>query len=144
MATTFRYDIATAVKTFLDSFKASNPTLLAETFRARPESCASFPYAYVDLRQELGHWPGNGILERRISTGFVVVDQLTNNDEVMVRMDVLVDGLVEALAALNGRMTIDSIFSDYSVTDTAEVQGAEEFQAVRFGFPEFLRPEGRQ
>lgn len=140
--TTFRYDVVTGIKLFLDNYKTANPTLLVHTFRQRPESCAEFPYAYVDLRPERIHFE-SGLMVRTMDAGFIVVDQMTNNQEVMARFDVLVDSLVEALAALVGRITSETIFSDVTVQDAVETQGETDFQAVRVGLPGLLKQEGR-
>jgi hypothetical protein len=135
MATTFRTDMVGGIETVLLAFSAAHPTYLARVYRARPESIADYPAAYIDDRREtIRHRGAGGPRERMMQVSVVLVRRITNNAETMAAFDTTVDLLVDALSAVpqlalgtiwNGGMTIadeDAPFGDY------------DFAAVRFTY----------
>jgi hypothetical protein len=141
VATTFRADIVTGLYTVIANYATAHPTLLVRAFRARPESFADLPCAWVETRNEaVVH--DSGIRTRTMTPTVVVTDRLTNNAEVMARLDPLVDGLLDAFSAVPNLAT-GTIWSQVSIADTFEQIGDSIFQSVTFTFPNVTIQEGR-
>ena len=143
MTTTFRADTVAGIKAVLDAFVAAHPTLLLRAYSARPESFPDLPCAYVDYRSEaINH--SQGVRDRQLNgLSFKVVDRITNNDETMQRMDILVDALIEHLTAYPQLGGTVGIWIRLTVTDEDAPFGDYDFFGVRFGFPDISIQEGR-
>lgn len=109
MSTTFRVDFRTGIKTLLDDFRGANPTLLSQTYRARP---ASFhpPLAYLgpilEPRIDLTVGPTTRLIRAQVA----LVQGLYDNAETADRLDVLVDTFIQYVAdhphAINARSVL--------------------------------------
>lgn len=110
MTTTFRQDVRSAFAGLLDSFKAANPTLLQQTYRARPGSFHP-PLGYVGLINEPSIQHMSGVRRRQVRVQLVLVQGLYDNAETSDRQDVLADTFLDYLTAnphaINGRSVID-------------------------------------
>lgn len=139
---TFRRDIADGILSMVNTFIAANPSLLVRVYRARPPGLADFPCAYIENRPEdVVH--DVQTRTRVMSPSLVVVDRITDNAETMLRMDILVDKLLDQITATpqlvlgtihNGRMTI---------ADESEDFGDYILAAVRFTWLDISIQEGR-
>lgn len=138
MATTFRADIVSGLKTVLDEFHAAHGDLLREVFRTRPESYdKTTPFAYIDRwAEDIDH--DAGIRERLTTPAVVVVDRLTTNDETLARFDTLIDLLVDHFTA-HPNVAPNTIWERMRVEDAFE----DGFWTTRFQFLDLTKQEGR-
>lgn len=97
VASTFRHDARVALAAFLEAFRVANPTLLTQTYGARPGSLYP-PCAFV------GDWREPTIsLDMQLVTRLPQVELLLvqgeyDNAETMDRQDILTDAFVSYLA----------------------------------------------
>lgn len=146
MTTTFRQDVTAGLVTVLDAFKASNPTLLRRVERARPPSVlGDLPLAYVDTRAEsITH--AVQIRTRTMRPSVVVVSPMADNEETVVRHDVLVDALVDHFTD-NPHIIGNTVWEDMTVSDedfsVETATGDRHFYATRFTFEDVTAQEGR-
>jgi hypothetical protein len=139
---TFRNDMAAGLATILAGFMAANPTLVSSTWRARPPSLnVDLPTAFVETRPEtVSH--ANGIRTRTMTPGVTFVDRLTDNNESMTRMDVLVDAAMDYFTA-NPHITSNTVWDALTTADHLEDEGGSIFLAVTFTFGNISIIEGR-
>ena len=146
MTTTFRQDLTAGLVTVLDAFIAANPTLLRRSERARPPSIVGdLPVAYVDARPEtITH--SVQIRTRTMRPSVVVVSPMADNEETVVRHDVLVDKLVDWFTDYP-HLIAGTVWEDMTVSDedfTVETAtGDRHFYATRFTFEDVTIQEGR-
>jgi len=143
-----RVDLVTGLVAILDSFIASNPTLLRRRFTVRPPSLVTdLPCAYIDLRPETIHYD-SAMRDRVASPSIVFVDIVTDNGESMQRKDVLVDAFTEHLDLHPLILTGNGVWSDGTWSDERENLGRPEDNdapalAVRFTFNDVLIKDQR-
>ena len=142
-----RVDLITALLSMLDAFIAANPTLLRRRFAVRPPSLVTdLPCAYIDLRPEDVHW-SNSVRDRVLRPSIVFVDQITDNAEVMQRMDTLVDAFTDFLdgyAHLFVGTGINNVWSNGSWNDeSVDISVNVPAEAVRWSFADVLSKQGR-
>ena len=103
---TRRADFRTALAAILDDFRAANPTLLRQTYRARP---ATFnpPLAYVGPFSEptIILEMGNRMRRPELRSSLIVVQGVYENAETADRLDVLVDALLAYLVDQHSRVS---------------------------------------
>jgi hypothetical protein len=94
----FRIDLRAGCKTVLDSYKASNPTLLAHVYDHRPTTYLT-PCAFVDqtIIETMTH--DSGTRQRDMIARVYVVNKYISNDQTADEQDALVDGVVDAFTA---------------------------------------------
>ena len=95
----FRTDLRAGCKTVLDSYKTSNPTLLAHVYDHRPPRYLT-PCAFVDnvvLEPTITH--DSGTRQRDMIARVYVVNKFVSNDQTADEQDALVDGLVDAFTS---------------------------------------------
>lgn len=90
--TTARADTRTALKTALDAFKAANPSIVSQTYSARPRSLTP-PSVFI------GHWSERIALDAQIATRLPLlevwlIEGTYDNAEDMGRADVLADAFI--------------------------------------------------
>jgi hypothetical protein len=147
MATTFRQDITAGLVTILDAFVTANPTLLRRTELAEPPSVmGDLPIAFVSNRPERIHHD-SGIRQRTMSPSVLVVSNITDNIETVVRHDVLVDKLLDHFTTYP-HIASNTVWEDMTVADeaydVAEADGSvRQFYATRFTFEDVTVQEGR-
>jgi hypothetical protein len=95
--TTFREDCRTALLAALNAWRTANPTLLRKTWPVRPDSytLGDFPSAAIgDLSESIANSQG---IRTRTMTGFSLelVDRVPDNAEAALRMDLLVDAMLD-------------------------------------------------
>ena len=96
-ASSFRAQSVTGIYGTLTDFATANPTMLAAVYVARPRGAvaSALPHAYIGDRPEsIVH--ANQIRQRALAVSVVLVDSVPDNAEALVRMDQLIDGLVDA------------------------------------------------
>lgn len=146
MTTTFRQDVTAGLVTILDAFIAANPDMLRRSERVRPPSViGDLPVAYVDSRAEsITH--DTQIRTRTMRPSVVVVSAITDNEETVVRHDVLVDALIDHFTA-SPHLITGTVWEDMSVTDedfsVETANGDRHFYATRFTFEDVTIQEGR-
>lgn len=120
LASSFRQQTVTGILGVLSDFILANPTILAASYSARPRSgsVADFPHAYIAERPEhVEH--RHDIRIRSLTVPVVLRDMIPDNAQTVLRMDALIDGLVDAFTlayhAANG-------FSITVETDTSSVE----------------------
>lgn len=100
-----RASFRTALAGILDDFRAANPLLLRQTYRARP---ATFnpPLAYVGGFSEptISHQFGAS-RRRLIRSSLVLVQGVYENAETADKLDVLADALVTYLTSQHARVS---------------------------------------
>ena len=113
---TRRADFRIALAAILDDFRAANPSLIRQTYRARP---ASFhpPCAYVGVINEtISHQFGSQ--RTRIQTGsLVLIHGLYDNAETADRQDVLADALITYLTDQHARVAGTTLLEATSAED---------------------------
>jgi hypothetical protein len=143
VATTFRKDIVDGLITILDAFKAANPTLLRRTFRVRPPHWnTDLPLAFVGPRPETTNHD-QGTRTRIVSVSVSFVDRITDNEETMTRMDLLVDAFADHLTGYP-HITPNTIWNRWTTLDEQiDVGDGTALQAVTFTVPDLSIQEGR-
>lgn len=143
MTTTFRQDIVDGILAVLNTYIAANPTLLVRAYRSKPINVAAgdLPAAYVDLRNEVIRHDA-GIRDRTMSPTVVVVDRYADAIETGERMDIVVDGLVDAFTAAP-QLTSGTIWDRMDIRDVPIEIGEYEYAGVRITIPDVSIQEGR-
>lgn len=117
MATTFRQDLTAAIVTAIDAFIAANPTLLRRSERGRPPSVmGDLPLAFVDGRNERIHFDAQ-TMDRVMTVSVVVVSQMADNIETLVRHDVITDALIDHFNASYIHLVPNSSWTDLNISD---------------------------
>lgn len=125
MTTTFRADFRTGVSGLLDDFRTANPTLLSQTYRARP---ASFhpPLAYIGPVVEPRIDLTVGPVTRLIRAQVALVQGLYDNAETADRLDVLADAFIQYVADHPHAINARSVLVPTQAEDVElEMRGAE-------------------
>lgn len=145
LGTSFRTNAVSGTMTLLTSFKTANPTLLLSVRSARPKSVSnmSLPGVFIGDRSE-GDIQGQDLRTRTLD-GLVVVavDKTPDNEQVMSRLDILVDALVDLFTAGFHAISGYSILELTAVADVSFVEGTETYQAVEFSLGNTYLTEGR-
>ena len=114
---TARVDFRTALAGILDDFRLANPTLIRQTYRARP---ATFnpPLAYVGPFNEptILHEFGNR-QTRSMRGQLVIVEGVYENAETADKLDVLADALLTFLAGQHSRADATKLLEPISSED---------------------------
>lgn len=97
LASTERAQQVAGLYTSLTTFKAANPTLLAQVSASRPDSLTnmSMPCAYVGDRDEQMNVGAHIRFRQFTGLSVVACDVTPSNAESEARMDFLIDGLVD-------------------------------------------------
>ena len=114
--TTFRQDVTTAIVASIDAFIAANPTLLRRSEQARPPSVmGDLPLAFVDGRDERIHFDAQ-TMDRVMTIAVVVVSQMADNVETLIRHDIVTDALIDHF---NGYISFvpNSSWTDLTIAD---------------------------
>lgn len=142
--TTFRQDAVAGLMTVLNAYKTAHPTLLRGVYSARPGGSAfEKPCAYVGGRDEVvTHDSG---IRTRTLTGLqvIVLDTFPDNAQGADRMDVLVDGLLDAFTAAPHALGGNSVASVTSIADTEVQMEAAIYRGVILTFGTAVAQEGR-
>jgi hypothetical protein len=114
---TRRADFRAALAAILEDFRLANPTLLRQTYRARP---ATFnpPLAYVGLINEptISHqFGGQRVRDQRGS--LIVVQGVYENAETADKLDVLADALITYLTSQHARVSGATLLEPVSSED---------------------------
>ena len=141
MPTTFRHDISAGIVSVLNTFIAAHPTLLLRAYGAQPPGFPDLPAAYVDTTPEAIHHD-SGTRTRLMSPSVVVCWRITDNEETMDRIDLLVDLLVDAFTA-SPQFVLGTIWSDMTIADEDAPFGNYDLAGVRFTFQNITIQEGR-
>ena len=144
MGTTFRADSVAGLMTVLNAYKTAHPTLLRGVYSARPGGAAfEKPCAYVGSRDEqVSH--DSGTRTRTLSgLQVVVLDTFPDNAQNADRMDVLVDGLLDAFTAAPHALGGNSVVSVTSIADTEVQMGEAIYRGAVFTFGTAVAQEGR-
>ena len=114
---TARVDFRTALAGILDDFRLANPTLIRQTYRARP---ATFnpPLAYVGPFNEptILHEFGNR-QTRSMRGQLVIVEGVYENAETADKLDVLADALITYLTSQHARVSGATLLEAISSED---------------------------
>lgn len=145
MATTKRADVTAGLLSVLTTFKNANPTLLHAVYPSRPGSFPETPCAFVGVRDEtIAH--DSGTRRRTFAATVVLVDVLIDNEQTGDRLDVLVDGLVDAFTAAPAVIEA-TMLQQTGVTDgELDLTGPTtvvHYRAVTLTFGEIIFQEGR-
>lgn len=97
LASSFRQQTVTGILAVLTAFKTANPTILAGVYAAPPKSgtVVDTPHAYIADRPE-ADTIAHDIRTRSLSVTVVLRDFVPDNLQAVLRMDALVDGLIDA------------------------------------------------
>lgn len=103
---TRRAEFRTALVGILDDFRAANPSLLRQTYRARPATFTP-PLAYVGPFSEptLVLEMGNRLSRPEIRASLIVVQGVYENAETADKLDVLADALLTYLVTQHSRVS---------------------------------------
>lgn len=101
-----RADFRTALIGILDDWKAANPSLIRQTYRARPASFAP-PLAYIGPFSEptIEFETGNRLKRPDIRASLVVVQGVYENAETADKLDVMADSLLTFLVDQHSRVS---------------------------------------
>ena len=136
---TARVTFRTALAGILDDFRLANPTLLRQTYRARPASFSP-PLAYVGIFSEptIEHEFGNR-QSRSLRGQLVIVQGVYENAETADKLDVLADLLLTYLATQASRADATKLLEPISAEDVdlaiAETVYAATIVTVTLGVP---------
>ncbi len=123
---TFRTDAVTNLMAVLQAFANVNPTLLAPTsvFRARPASFAGVsPGCYIGARDEGDTMAGQIWTRTLHSLEIVLFDIVTDNQDLGLRADTLVDAILSLIANNPHALGTDSVVAPTGVTDVDNLEG---------------------
>lgn len=145
MTTTARQDLVAGTMGVLVAFRIAHPTLLHGIYSARPGSFDP-PAAFLGPRDEaIVHTSGT---RQRTFGGFtvVLVDAFGDNEQTVDRLDVLVDGLVDAFTAAKlqfsgGRLQMTAVID--GELDQGGPEAVNRYRAVTLLFGETVVMEGR-
>lgn len=144
LASSFRQAAVAGVRTTLNAFKTANPTLLLQVMGSEPQSfdAVSKPFAYITGRDETMTL-GNQLRTRTLAgLGVAVIDVVPNNVEAEARMDILIDGLVDAFTAAFHAIDGYSILQPVSVTEFLPAGGST-YIGNRISLASTFKTEGR-
>lgn len=106
MATTGIQDVAAGFATILTTYRTANPTLLRGVWLSRPGLFGDLPLAWVEVGDEdILHT--SGTRQRTLAPTITVVDTFADNEQTSGRLNVLQDGINDALSA--GRAVMPNI-----------------------------------
>ena len=115
--TTFREQLVTGIYATLNNFALANPTLLRRVWKARPGSFAGeLPLAYIGSRDATWIYSA-GVRQWHATPSVVVVDAVPDGPEAEARMDVLIDGLIDAFTRDYHGVSGTSILQANGVTE---------------------------
>ena len=127
---TRRAEFRTALAGILEDFRAANPTLLRQTYRARP---ATFnpPMAYVGGINEptISHQFG-GQRQRIQTSSLVLVQGVYENAETSDKLDVLADALITYLTSQHARVSGATLLEATSSEDVDLAIGEATYAAT--------------
>ena len=127
---TRRAEFREALADILDDFQAANPTLLRQTYRARPASFKP-PLAYVGGINEptISHqFGGQRIRDQRSS--LVLVQGVYENAETADKLDVLADALITYLTGQHARVSGATLLEAISSEDVDLAIGETTYAAT--------------
>jgi hypothetical protein len=101
-----RAEFRAALISILDDWRVANPTLVRQTYRARPASFAP-PLAYVGPFTEptILLEMGNRLSRPDLRASLIVVQGVYDNAETMDKLDVMADSLLTYLVAQHARVS---------------------------------------
>lgn len=114
---TFRAQFRTALLGILDDFKAANPTLIRQTYQARPKSlhppCAYVgPFSEPTIRHEFGNRQS-----RVPEATLVLVEGIYENAETADKLDELADAMISYLPSQHARVSGSTLLEAISAED---------------------------
>lgn len=98
----FRTATRAALATALAEFKTANstpPGKLRQVHRARPAAFGALPCIYIAGMTDTRIQHTAGLRQRDVQTTLVLVDEISDNEEVVARLDALADALIDFLSA---------------------------------------------
>src|SRR5687767_9636916 len=127
---TRRAQFREALSDILDDFRAANPSLLRQTYHARPASFSP-PLAYVGVINEptIGHQFG-GQRTRDQRGSLVLVQGVYENAETADKLDVLADALITYLTSQHARVSGATLLEAISSEDVDLVIGEATYAAT--------------
>ena len=141
---TARADAVAGIKAVLAAYKTAHPTLLRGVGTARPSGSAfEKPYAYIGDRVEVVK-QDSGIRTRTLTPTIVLLDTYPSAEETLDRMDVLVDGISDALTAaphMAGGNTVHE--GGWTVRSGDETFGEAIYRSETFTLDAITFQEGR-
>lgn len=108
----FRTVARAALATALAEFKTANstpPNKLRQVHRARPTAFGALPCVYIAGITDVRIQHTAGLRMRNIQTTLVLVDEISDNEEVVARLDALADALIDFFSARPHALMADSI-----------------------------------
>lgn len=119
-----RTDVVAGVSALLDTFSATNPSLLVRHFTVRPPSLVTdLPCAFMDIGGGTIHYD-NSLREWIFPVGIVFVDRLTDNEETDTRGDVLADAFMDLMDA-TPHVVAGTWWSDATWTSDPQTLGGD-------------------
>lgn len=147
MATsTFRTDAVTNLMAVLYAWAVANPTLLAPTsvFRARPTSLAGrTPGCYIGSRDEIDTMAGQIWGRQMNNLEVILFDLVTDNQDVALRADTLVDAILSLIANTPHALGADTVVAPTGVTDVDRVEGEVDIRATIITLGQAYQGTGR-
>lgn len=108
----FRTVARAALVTALTAFKSENstpPNKLRQVYRARPAAFGAMPCLYIGGITDVRIQHTAGLRQRDIQTTLVLVDEISDNEEVVDRLDALADALIDYFSARPHALSDDSL-----------------------------------
>ena len=146
LASSFRTLTRAGVLTLLTNFRNANPTLLRGVSSSRPKSFTNLdlPGVYIASMDEVITMTGNQLRKRQLSGLTVVaVDIVPDNMEAEARMDVLIDGLVDAMTSGFHAIDSNSVLQPSSVNEIPITEGAIQYLGNLISLGNTFKTEGR-
>lgn len=146
MSTTGRQDVVSGLLSVLNTYKGSNPSLLRRTWTARPGTFGGeLPLAFITMGDEtVVHT--SGTRQRTFVPQVTVVDTFADNEQTAGRLDILVDGLMDAFTAAPHAVSGAVIrVTQVSTGDLEQLgpSGPIFYRSATFVFAETVLMEGR-
>lgn len=145
-ASTFRTDAVTNLLAVLNAYAVANPTLLSPTsvFRARPASMAGkAPGCYIGSRDEVDTAAGQIWTRQLQNLEIVLFDVVTDNQDVALRADTLVDAILSLIINTPHALGASSVVAPTAVTDIDRVEGEVDIRATVISLGQAYQAVGR-
>lgn len=146
MSTTARADVVAALQSVLGTYRTANPNKLRKIYTARPGGTGDVPFAFIGNRDEaIVHT--QGVRQRTFAPTVTICDHLGDNEQSAARLDILVDGLVDAFTAgvqVNpGFVLVQTAVLDGEEAFTGPSDVTITYRAATLVFAEIVIAEGR-
>lgn len=135
-------DLRTLAYGVVYTYSQSNPTVITHVFKTRPAGFGDLPAAYVgDIRTSFNHTAGTRMWTAEVDV--VIVDNITDNEEAMARLDISAMALVDAFSDQPHAFGSNTVAEPRGVSQTTDEVNGVPYEARVITVGRILFTEGR-